>query len=134
MILRGESSKALVPNDPSYDRVDWEAMAALSKKPNFPSKKPATAKQLKYLSALGWVGDNPLTQSEASKLITGIKNGSIKVEKHSPMVPSDKQINYLNKLGYKGVIPGTKDEASKLIDMLKDSNKGSKKSGWDEVF
>ena len=36
------------------------------------SQKPATAKQLKYLSALGWKGDVPSTQSEASKLITNI--------------------------------------------------------------
>ena len=86
------------------------------------SQKPATAKQLKYLSALGWKGDVPSTQSEASKLITNIKMGKEFIAVNNainPDLPTQKQLNYLNSLGWKGEIPLTKKDASALIDRLK---------------
>lgn len=77
------------------------------------SAPKATQKQLNYLKKLGWNGDVPTTQSEASKLITKL------VGKDNGPGPTLKQLNYLAKLGYTGDTPETKKEASALIDSVK---------------
>ena len=83
-------------------------------------KKSATDKQIKYLSALGWRGDIPSTQSEASKLINKIKKADDSINPAiNPDLPTQKQLNYLNSLGWKGDKPSSKKDASALIDRLK---------------
>jgi hypothetical protein len=79
-----------------------------------PDKDLATDSQYAMLDRLKVEYDEPLTKSEAFRLID---------EKTNQVVddpPTKPQLDFIAKKGYKGVIPKTKKEASKVIDGLKD--------------
>ena len=73
---------------------------------------PPTGSQLNYLKILGYVGNIPETQKQASLLIADL------LHHWRPKEPSQKQISYLKKLGHKGPIPKTRGSASDLISKL----------------
>ena len=73
---------------------------------------PPTGSQLNYLKILGYVGNIPETQHQASLLIADL------LHHWRPREPSQKQISYLKKLGHKGLIPKTCGSASDLISNI----------------
>ena len=73
---------------------------------------PPTGSQLNYLKILGYVGNIPETQHQASLLIADL------LHHWRPREPSQKQISYLKKLGHKGPTPKTRGKASDLISNI----------------
>lgn len=75
-------------------------------------KELATDSQYAMLDRLGIKYDEPLSKSEASRLIDEINNQVVE----DP--PTQPQLDLIAKKGYKGAIPKSKNEASNIIDEL----------------
>lgn len=91
-------------------RPKFKSVSSIINKRLNSNRELASNSQYAMLDTLGIEYDEPLTKSEASRLIDEKTNQVLE----DP--PTEPQLDLLSKKGYKGAIPRTKKEASLLID------------------